>query len=587
MIRNMRGSNMSDLPDIKIGRSSFRKEWTDLTSVSEGELFPVAVLETVPGGSYSMNVGAIIRMSTPVFPVMDGADITYFAHYIPNRLVWVHWPEFIGANDGSYWDPQVVYTVPQLKFNKDFYNEIYGPGAHDTPLMGAMSGSLANRLSGVHELYYGSYADGAVPNQLSISDLPNRGYRRVWNEWFRDESYQEPVYVPMDDNDRSYMDDVGDDFSYGHDLLRANRLRDFFSTVKPAPQSGDPVLIPFGSGPSPVVTSETDGIDTAMPSLHWRKGATGAALTGSDWGVLTTPQQGESVQQGTFMQAEGFVNEGEAVYPSNLFTTANLFPGTISELRTAFQVQKILEQYARSGRRYTSLLDGIYGVKVPDSVIQRTEFLGSFTRPINMQEVVQTSQSTASSPMGALSAMSKTVVPMNNFFFSKSTDEAGMILITACIRVRHTYASAINPFFFRKNTFDFWNPKLNLISDQPVRSKVYCPTGFKDADEQVFGYQPAWEDMRTHFNTVSGLFSPSSTAEGYESILSAWTYATIDQPTDQPFVCNDEFLREPSEQIAQTLAVPSAPQFLINTGFRLTETTGLSLFGIPGYVDHL
>jgi hypothetical protein len=55
-----------------------------------------------------------MRMATPIFPVMDNAFCDFYFFFVPNRLVWEHWKEFMGENKETAWTPKTEYSVPQV-----------------------------------------------------------------------------------------------------------------------------------------------------------------------------------------------------------------------------------------------------------------------------------------------------------------------------------------------------------------------------------------------------------------------------------------------------------------------------------------
>ena len=56
-----------------------------------------------------------------------------------------------------------------------------------------------------------------------------------------------------------------------------------------------------------------------------------------------------------------------------------LAAATINAIRTAFQVQKLLERDARGGTRYTEIIRSHFGVVSPDSRLQRPEYSGGIS----------------------------------------------------------------------------------------------------------------------------------------------------------------------------------------------------------------
>ncbi len=174
-------NSFSDAPvNLDLQRSKFQRNFNHKTTFKEGDLVPVYFDEVLPGDTFSVDSSFLVRMATPIFPVMDNAAIDLYFFFVPNRLVWDHWQEFCGENTSAPWTQTTEYQIPQINFDK----------LHDKFSYGATNYSVMNYL-GIPSFIGNS--------GLSVSDLPNRAYRLIWNEWFRDQNIQTPVFVPTDD----------------------------------------------------------------------------------------------------------------------------------------------------------------------------------------------------------------------------------------------------------------------------------------------------------------------------------------------------------------------------------------------------
>ena len=109
----MKGTNFSTLPSVSISRSKFNRKSQHKTSLKIGEITPIYIDEVLPGDTRKIDLGALIRMSTPIAPIMDNIYMDIYAFFVPNRLTWTHWKEFMGENSsGAGIYSGTAYSMP-------------------------------------------------------------------------------------------------------------------------------------------------------------------------------------------------------------------------------------------------------------------------------------------------------------------------------------------------------------------------------------------------------------------------------------------------------------------------------------------
>lgn len=531
----------SQVPHAKIPRASFDRSFSLLTTINEGDLVPIYVDEVLPADTFRIDLNGIVRMATPLYPVMDNCYIDYYFFFVPSRLLWDHFQNLMGQNDSTFWAETVEYSTPQLT----------------APTGGWNNGTIAD--------YFGIPTQ--VPN-LSVNAMPFRAYAKVWNEWFRDENLQQPVTQHTDDvttagsNTGTNLTDA----EAGGLPLKVAKYKDYFTSALPEPQKGPDVLLPLGTT-APVEIYKT----VAMEELGF-KTVNGQGTTDK---INTLQELGTTGSKKTPAYLYG-ADQGQPEFNSEGYLGVNLAEATaasINELRQAIAVQHIYERDARTGTRYKEILQGAWGVISPDARLDRSEYIGGYRLPININQVVQQSATSATSPQGNTAAFSMTTISRNMCTYSAT--EHGYVLGLAAIRVDHSYQQGLSRIWTRSDRFSYYDPMLANLGEMAVLNKEIYAQG-NATDNEVFGYQEAWADYRYRTNMVTG-----EMRSNYAQTLDAWHYA--DYYTELPTLSSG-WITEKKTNIDRTLAVSSelSHQFICNFYFAQKWVRPMPVYSIPG-----
>lgn len=527
----------SQMPHANVPRARFKRDYSLLTTMNEGDLVPIYCDEVLPADTAKIDLNALMRMSTPLYPVMDNCYCDFYFFFVPSRLLWEHFENLMGQNDSTFWAETVEYTTPKTT----------------APAGGWKVGTLAD--------YFG--IPTGVEN-LQVNSLPFRAYAKIWNEWFRDENLQQPVTMSKTDatTTGSNAGTALTDAEAGGLPLKVCKYKDYFTSCLPNPQKGEAVTLPM-TGAAPIYGYGTASLKEKLDSID--------LSSVKNFIPYFAGVNGDDLSKAK--PAQVYTEVDDSLHPVLGADMSNVTAATINELRQAIAVQHIMERDARTGTRYKEILQGAWGVTSPDARLDRSEYIGGYRLPININQVIQTSSTDSTSPQGNTAAFSMTTMSRNMATYSAT--EHGFIIGLAAVRVDHSYQQGLSRLWTRSTRFSYYDPMLANLGEQAVLNQEIYAQG-NAQDEEVFGYQEAWADYRYHTNMITGEMRST-----YAQTLDAWHYA--DKYKELPKLSSD-WIKEGTENIDRTIANQSdnSRQFICNFYFDQTWTRAMPIYSIPG-----
>lgn len=454
-------ASFSRVNSIPPQRSTIPISSTRKHLLNGGDLVPAYHQYCLPGDVWSLDIAMFARLLTLKFPLMDNLILDWFAFFDPDRIIWKNFEKQQGfqENVGDSTD----YVFPWFT----------GP---ETVVWSIQTRDVGDYLG---------YPMGDIDSTVwKFRSTPMRAYRHIWNEWFRDQDYQDSL--PLSGDELDPIGDGPDNYLITSQLLKRNKRPDYFRGARPQPQKGPDVPIPWDNeGLAPVV-----GNGSPMLFEHLDNGFNYS---------LTFPGSGTATSWNSITGDNSAA--GLATLNSNVFADIGMISANINQLRESIVLQQIYELDARGGTRYTETLKNRWDVDAEDFRLQRPEYIAGGSSTFSVSQVAQTSPTAGDNPQASLAAYSEMRAVGH---VSYRCVEHGHLFVLVNVRAPLTYQQNINRKHLVSSRFDSPEPLTMNLGERPVYNyEIFYPPA---NPETVWGYQPIWSEWMYDPSFVTGEF---------------------------------------------------------------------------------
>ena len=516
-----RGEIFRSVGGRKPKRTAFDLSFDNKLSTDFGVLTPVLCKEVVPGDTFKITSEMMVRMAPTLAPVMHNINVTVHFFFVPDRIIWEDFEDFItGGADGL--------SSPVVPYVESVDLATY-----------AGSGTLADCLGIPNNI-----GDG----QTQIVTLPFRAYQKIYNEYYRDQNLTDEVELEVASGEETT------EFEQLFKLRKRCWQKDYFTSALPFAQRGGDVSLPLSLGGSASVSGAAgvyyyDAQDGTVlgTSLVDLKSGDSEGNVGVD--LYNAPGSSQSVGAMVELIPSGPSKPDGSKWLHADMSEATVNSPTIRDLRRASKLQEWLERNARGGSRYIEQILSHFGVRSSDARLQRPEYLGGGSVPVVISEVLQQAASTDADPAGAMAGHG--IAVGNSPRFKKFFEEHGYIMGIMSIMPTTAYMDGLPRHFLKQDKFDYYFPEFAHIGEQPIFN-AEISAAHRDP-YATFGYTPRYAEYK---------YSPSECHGDFRGNLSFWHLA---RPVSDDVALNTSFVECDKSSLNRIFAVddsdPDSPYY--------------------------
>lgn len=515
------------IQQTKLPKNQFDLTHEKKLSCNIGEIIPILNMDVVPGDVVDLQNNVLVRFAPLIAPIMHRVDVYVHHFYVPNRLLWDDFENFItGGEDGNQ-NPVWPHT--------NYSPSVVGRGT--------LADYLGLPVSG----------DQLGSPTTKVSMIPFAAYAKIYNDYYRDQNLQ---------------NEVNDQLVSGlQPLTGRNRVlkraweHDYFTSALPWTQKGPEAMLPLGTeAPVTAYKDPTKGAQGVFDASNFTPAQNATLSTGA---TPVGPGIGQPLISPTGSASVLSIDLMDSHYADLSQATAS----SIIELRRAFKLQEWLELNARAGTRYTEFIHAHFGVISSDKRLQRAEYIGGSKNPVTISEVLQTSSTDNTTPQANMAGHAVTVGGSQKY--SYYVEEHGYIMSMLSVMPKTSYQQGIPRHFLRSDRFDYYFKQFEHIGEQAIDQRELIVTDSNENGDQVFGYIPRYSEYK---------YIPSSVAGDFKASLDFWH---MTRKFAAPPELNSDFIECDWEEVNRVFAVEEGQKLWIQSLNMVQARRPMAVYSTP------
>lgn len=349
-------------------------------------------------------------------------------------------------------------------------------------------------------------------------------------------------------------------------------------TFTPFANQGDQKAVPFDLG------IPSDGVgDYPTNSQITRHLTNLPGSSGETANALFTPSGPVSSSQTIYYRGGEIYANLSSFESPNKYTTNTALTGTISnipititaqELRLLSQLTVWQELNMLHKPTYNDFLNAHYeNTKVGDSLVEAPQYIGGTSQIISINEILQTSQTSDTAPLGTQGATSMSLATndVGSFF----CPDYGWIIGVAFVLPELLYNPALPRSFSRRTKEDYYFPEFANLSMQATLNKELFYSNDNDYNNSPLGYTGAYDELRSMPNFVAGDLLNSTYSD-----LKAWVLRREFSNDNKPTL-SQSYLSLKDNVDKTAWQVPTMPAFILQCANYIKANRPMPYVAIP------